>query len=157
MTKTLAEVQEKLFTSTITLVSLSKESAPNLAGQILHCYNNAANILLEYQSNRLIQSYFSQVKHGSKGCLAIQEGVDHLKKALNKYPNSVPSNPEACKNRSAILRELFESLEEGGFAIPYVEYDGGVKPGGGCGNQLKRERRSEILIDNSLTIGSPIV
>lgn len=28
------------------------------------------------------------VKHGSKDCLAIQKGVDHLRKALHKYPNS---------------------------------------------------------------------
>ncbi|KAL2506081.1 Tetratricopeptide repeat protein SKI3 [Abeliophyllum distichum] len=28
------------------------------------------------------------VKHGSKDCLAIQTGVDHLRKALHKYPNS---------------------------------------------------------------------
>ena len=29
-----------------------------------------------------------QVKHGSENCLAIQNGVNHLRKTLHMYPNS---------------------------------------------------------------------
>ncbi|KAM7521358.1 hypothetical protein LguiB_020320 [Lonicera macranthoides] len=89
--KSILKMPKELFHSTTVSVVVSSIHALSLNNELESIVSSSCSSLASHEEitgmNFLI-ALGKLVKHGEKGCIGIQNGVNHLRKTLHMYPNS---------------------------------------------------------------------